>query len=186
MEIKEILTEAETSMRKAIDHCSIEFAKLRTGRASVNLLDSIRVDYYGQQVPLSQVASMSTPDATQIIVQPWEKNLLGPIEKAIKAANLGLNPTNDGVLIRLPIPPLTEERRRELAKVARKIAEDSRVGVRNSRRDAIEALRKSEKDEHMSEDARKAGEIDVQKLTDRYIAEIEKHLADKEKDILSV
>jgi ribosome recycling factor len=186
MEIKEILGTTEASMRKAIDHCSIEFAKLRTGRASVSLLDSIRVEYYGQQVPLSQVASVTTPDATQILVQPWEKNLIGPIEKSIQVANLGLNPTNDGTMIRLPIPPLTEERRRELAKMAKKIAEDSKVGVRNARRDAMEMLKKAEKDEHMSEDARKAGEADVQKLTDRYIAEIDKHYSDKEKDILSV
>lgn len=186
MDIKTILDEAEASMRKAIDHCSIEFAKLRTGRASISLLDTVRVEYYGNQVPLSQVATVSTPDATQIIVQPWEKNLLGPIDKSIKAANLGLNPTNDGVVIRLPIPPLTEERRRDLAKMAKKIAEDSKVGVRNARRDAMEALKKAEKAEHMSEDARKAGEVDVQKLTDRFIAEIDKHYADKEKDILSV
>jgi ribosome recycling factor len=186
MEIKEILQTAEATMKKAIDHCSIEFGKLRTGRASTSLLDSIRVDYYGQPVPLSQVASVSTPDATQIIVQPWEKPMLGPIEKAIKVANLGLNPTNDGQIIRLPIPPLTEERRRELAKVAKKIAEDSKVGVRNARRDAMEMLKKAEKEAHLSEDARKAGEADVQKLTDRYIAEIDKHFHDKEKDILSV
>jgi ribosome recycling factor len=186
MDTKEILSIAESTMRKAIEHCSIEFAKLRTGRASVNLLDSVRVEYYGQPVPLSQVASVTTPDATQIIVQPWEKNMIGPIEKSIKAANLGLNPTNDGTVIRLPIPPLTEERRRELAKMAKKIAEDSKVGVRNGRRDAMEMLKKAEKDEHLSEDARKAGEADVQKLTDRYIAEIDKHFHDKEKDILSV
>lgn len=186
MEIKEILSTAEASMRKAVEHCHVEFGKLRTGRASVSLLDTVRVDYYGQLVPLSQIASVSTPDATQILVQPWEKNMLGPIEKAIKAANLGLNPTNDGTIIRLPIPPLTEERRRELAKLAKKISEESKVGVRTARRDAMEQLKKAEKDEHLSEDARKGGEVDVQKLTDRYIAELDKHYQDKEKDILSV
>lgn len=186
MDTKQILSDAEQEMKRAVDHCLIEFAKIRTGRASTNLLDSIRVDYYGQMVPLSQVASLTTPDATMILVQPWEKNLVPVIDRAIKAANLGLNPNNDGAVIRLPIPPLNEERRKELAKVARKAAEDSKVGVRNARRDGMDALKHAEKDEHMSEDTRKAGEADVQKLTDRYIAEIDKHLADKEKDILSV
>jgi len=186
MEIKDILNAADAAMKKAVEHCHVEFGKLRTGRASVALLDSVRADYYGQAVPLSQVATVSTPDATQIIVQPWEKNMVGPIEKAIKAANLGLNPTNDGVVIRLPIPPLTEERRREIAKMAKKISEESKVGVRTARREAMETLKKAEKDEHLSEDARKGGEADVQKLTDKYIAELEKHLHDKEKDILAV
>jgi ribosome recycling factor len=186
MEIKEILTSTEDDMRKAIEHCMIEFAKIRTGRASSSLLDSVRVDYYGQMVPISQVASVSTPDATVIVVSPWEKNMIGAIDKAIQAANLGMNPTNDGVIIRLPIPPLTEERRKELAKVAKKVAEESKVGVRNARRDAMEMLKHAEKEEGMSEDTRKGGEAEVQKLTDRYIAEIEKHLADKEKDITTV
>src|SRR5688500_7832406 len=131
MEIKEILHDAEEAMKKAIEHCSIEFGRLRSGRASTSLLDAVRVDYYGQMVPLTQVSSVTTPDATQILVQPWEKNMIGPIEKAINAANIGLNPTNDGTTIRLPIPPLTEERRRELAKMAKKVSEDSKVGVRN-------------------------------------------------------
>ncbi len=186
MEVKQILNEAEQEMKRAIEHCHIEFAKIRTGRASANLLDSVRLDYYGQMVPLSQVATVTTPDATMIVVQPWEKQLIGPIDRAIQAANLGLNPTNDGSVIRLPIPPLTEERRKELAKMAKKVAEDCKVGVRNARRDAMEALKKAEKDEHMSEDMRKGGEADVQKLTDRFVAEVERHLADKEKDILSV
>jgi ribosome recycling factor len=186
MEVNQILKAAEDEMRKAIDHCHIEFAKIRTGRASTNLLDAIRVDYYGQMVPLSQVASVSTPDATMILVQPWEKKLVPVIDKAIQAANLGLNPASDGSIIRLPIPPLNEERRRELAKVAKKVAEDSRIGVRNARRDAMDALKKAEKDEHMSEDMRKGGEADVQKLTDRYIEEVDRILAEKEKDILAV
>lgn len=186
MEVNQILKAAEDEMRKAIDHCHIEFAKIRTGRASTNLLDAIRVDYYGQMVPLSQVASVSTPDATMILVQPWEKKLVPVIDKAIQAANLGLNPASDGTIIRLPIPPLNEERRRELAKVAKKVAEDSRIGVRNARRDAMDALKKAEKDEHMSEDMRKGGEADVQKLTDRYIEEVDRILAEKEKDILAV
>lgn len=186
MDVKQILSDAESEMKKAIDHCHIEFAKVRTGRASTSLLDSVRVDYYGQMVPLSQVATVTTPDATMLLVQPWEKNMVAPIDRAIQAANLGLNPSNDGAVIRLPIPPLNEERRKELAKVAKKVAEDSKIGVRNARRDAMEALKKAEKEEHMSEDMRKGGEADVQKLTDRYVAEVERLLAEKEKDILSV
>jgi ribosome recycling factor len=186
MEVKQILATAEEGMKKAIDHLRIELGKIRTGRANPAVLDSVRVDYYGSQVPLSQVASVTAPDATMIVVQPWERTMIGPIDRAIQAANLGLNPTNDGTVIRLPIPPLTEERRRDLAKGARKIAEESKVGVRNARRDAMEHLKHAEKDEHMSEDMRKGGEEDVQKLTDRYIAEVDKIYAEKEKDILSV
>lgn len=186
MELKQILDQTEAAMKKAAEHCHIEFAKIRTGRASTSLLDSVRVDYYGQMVPISQVASVSTPDATMILVQPWEKNLIGPIDRAIQQANLGLNPNNDGTVIRLPIPPLNEERRRDLVKVAKRVAEESRVGVRNVRRDSMETLKKAEKDEHMSEDARKGGEAEVQKLTDRYIAEVDKALHDKEQDIMSV
>ncbi|MDB5033695.1 MAG: frr [Chlorobi bacterium] len=186
MDVKTILNSAEEVMKKAIDHCHIELAKIRTGRASSNLLDSIRVEYYGDMVPLSQVATVSTPDATMILIQPWEKKLVPAIDRAIQAANLGMNPTNDGNVIRLPVPPLNEERRRELAKVAKRVAEESRVGVRNARRDAMDDLKKAEKDQHMSEDTRKGGEADVQKLTDKHIAEIDKLVADKEQDILSV
>ncbi len=173
-------------MKKAIDHCHIELGKIRTGRASTSLLDSIRIDYYGSMVPLSQVASVTTPDATVIVVQPWEKPLINTIDRAIQAANLGLNPSNDGSVIRLPIPPLTEERRRELVKVAKKVAEESKVGIRNARRDAMDMLKKAEKDEHLSEDMRKTGEADIQKLTDRFIGEVDRIVADKEKDIMSV
>jgi ribosome recycling factor len=186
MEVKEILHFAEDGMKKAIDHCHIELAKIRTGRASTSLLDSVRVDYYGSPVPLSQVASISTPDATVIVVQPWEKNMIGPIDRAIQAANLGLNPTNDGTLIRLPIPPLTEERRRDLVKMVKKVAEESKVGVRNARRDAMDMLKHAEKDEHMSEDLRKGAESDVQKLTDKYIGEVDHIVGEKEKDIMTV
>lgn len=186
MEVQQILASAEEVMKKAIEHCHIELARIRTGRASTNLLDSVRVDYYGQMVPLSQVATVTTPDATMILVQPWEKKLVQAIDRAIQAANLGLNPTSDGNVLRLPIPPLTEERRRELVKVAKKAAEDSKIGVRNARRDAMDQLKKAEKEEHMSEDVRKGGETDVQKLTDRYIEEVDRVLAEKEKDIMSV
>jgi len=186
MELKQILSDAEEVMRKAIDHCHIELAKIRTGRASTSLLDGVRVDYYGQMVPLSQVATVTTPDASMILVQPWEKKLVPAIDRAIQMANLGLTPSSDGNVLRLPIPPLNEERRKELVKVAKKVAEESRVGVRNARRDAMDALKHAEKEENMSEDMRKTGEADVQKLTDKYIAEVEKVLAEKESDILTV
>lgn len=186
MEITSILESAEEAMMKAIDHCHVELGKIRTGRASTSLLDSIRVDYYGSMVPLTQVANVSTPDATMIVVQPWEKGMINTIDRTIQQANLGLNPSNDGNVIRLPIPPLTEERRRELVKVAKRVAEESRVGVRNARRDGMDMLKKAEKDEHLSEDMRKSGETEVQKLTDKYIAEVDKIFADKEKDIMTV
>jgi ribosome recycling factor len=186
MEVKQILSDAEEIMRKAIDHCHIELAKIRTGRASTSILDAVRVDYYGQMVPLSQVATVTIPDASMIMVQPWEKKLVPAIDRAIQGANIGLTPSNDGTVLRLPIPPLNEERRKELVKVAKKVAEDSRIGVRNARREAMDALKRAEKDEHMSEDMRITGEADVQKLTDKYIAEVDRVLADKESDILTV
>jgi ribosome recycling factor len=186
MDLTEILKKTEAGMKRAIEHCEIELGKIRTGRASASLIDSVRVDYYGTMVPISQVANIATPDATQIVIQPWEKPMLAAIERAIQAANLGLNPANDGTIVRLPIPPLNEERRLELVKMAKKVAEESKVGVRNMRRDAMDMLKHAEKDEHMSEDTRKAGEVDVQKLTDRYIAEIDKHVHDKEEEIMTV
>ena len=186
MEVSQILKEAEEGMSKAIEHAIIEFNKLRTGRASTSMLDSVQVDYYGTPTPLSQVAGVATPDATVITVQPWEKGMLEPIERAINAANLGLTPNNDGTMIRLPIPPLTEERRREIAKLAKAIAEESKVGVRNARREAMDSLKRAERDEHLSEDLRRDGEIDVQSLTDRFIARIEEIYAAKEKDIMTV
>lgn len=186
MEISEIISSAKAGMDKAVDHARIELNKIRTGRASVSMLDSVQVDYYGAMTPLSQVATVSTPDATVIVVQPWEKNMVQPVERAIQAANLGLTPNNDGSVIRLAIPPLTEERRREIAKQAKSVAEDSKVGVRNARREAMEKLKKAEKDEHLSEDLRRGGEEDVQKITDKYIAEIEEMFAAKEKDIMTV
>lgn len=186
MDVKTIYSKAEADMKKAVEHCMIEFGKIRTGRASTSLLDSVRVDYYGQQTPISGVATISTPDASSIIVQPWERNMLGPIEKAILAANLGLTPTNDGTIIRIAIPALNEERRRELVKIAKRLAEESKVGVRTARHDAIKHLKQAEKEEHLSEDLRKDGEEMIQKLTDRYVAEVDKHLADKEKDVMTV
>lgn len=186
MEINDVLNSSEEAMMKAVDHARIDLSKIRTGRASTGMLDSVMVDYYGAPTPLSQVANISTPDASMILVQPWEKTMVGPVERAIMAANLGLTPNNDGSVIRLSVPPLTEERRREIAKQAKHIVEESRVGVRNARRDAMERLKKAEKEAHLSEDLRRGAEDSVQKLTDKYIAEIDHLFEAKEKEIMTV
>jgi len=183
---KEILKHAEEKMKKAVDVVREELVKIRTGKATTALLDGIKVDYYGTPTALNKMANVSTPDVHTIAVQPWEKSMIGPIEKAILAANLGLNPVTDGALVRVPIPPLNEERRRELVKLTKKFGEDGKIAIRNVRRDAIEHLKKAEKDDHMSEDERKRSEQEAQKLTDKYIKEIDNHLAMKEKEIMEV
>ena len=183
---KQILLDAEGRMKKAVEIVRDEFARIRTGKATTALLDGVRVDYYGTMTPLKQVANISTPDAHSISVQPWEKSMLGPIEKAILNGNLGLNPVNDGNIVRVPIPPLNEERRRELVKLVKKFAEDGKIAVRNVRRDAIEHLKKAEKDEHLSEDERKREEQEAQKLTDKHVKEIDGLVAQKEKEIMEV
>ena len=167
--VKEIIKQTEDKMHKAVEVVRQELVKIRTGKATTTLLDGIKVDYYGSQTPLSQVANVSVKDVHTIAVQPWDKNMVPTIEKAIIAANLGLNPVADSNLVRVPIPPLNEERRRELVKLVKKFAEDGKIAVRNVRRDAIEHLKKSEKAEHLSEDDRKRGEGDVQKMTDKYV-----------------
>ncbi len=184
--VKDILVDAEKRMKKAVEVVRDELAKVRTGKATTTLLDGIKVDYYGTMTPLKQVANVSTPDAHQISVQPWEKGMIQVIEKAIQNANLGLNPANDGTVVRVPIPPLNEERRRELVKLVKKFAEDGKVAVRNVRRDAIEHLKKTEKEEHISEDERKRAEQDVQKLTDRSIKDLDGLIEHKEKEIMEV
>ena len=184
--VKEILKNAEDRMKKAVEVVREELVKIRTGKATTALLDGIKVEYYGSMVPLRQVANISTPDVHTISVQPWEKNMLAPIDKAILNANLGLNPVDDGTMLRVPIPPLNEERRRELVKLVKKFGEDGKIAIRNVRRDAIEHLKKAEKDEHFSEDERKRGEQESQKLTDKYIKEIDNLLALKEKEIMEV
>jgi ribosome recycling factor len=184
--VKEILKHAEDRMKKAVEVVRDELVKVRTGKATTALLDGIKVEYYGSMVPLNQTANVSTPDVHTISVQPWEKSMIGPIEKAILNANLGLNPINDGNVLRVPIPPLNEERRRELVKLVKKFGEEGKIAVRNIRRDAIEHLKKSEKQEHFSEDERKRGEEEVQKLTDKYVKEIDHLLALKEKEIMEV
>lgn len=184
--IKEILADCESRMTKANENLRQELTKIRTGRATTALLDTVRVDAYGTPMPLNQVANLSVPDAHMITIQPWDKNMLGPIDKAIKMANLGLNPSNDGVLIRVPMPPLTEERRKEIVKLVKKFGEDSKVAVRNVRRDAMESLKKAEKESHFSEDDRKRGEDEVQKKTDAHVKDIENLLTTKEKEVMAV
>lgn len=184
--VKDVLADADNRMKKAVEVVRDEFAKIRTGKATTALLDAVRVDYYGTMTPLKQLANVSTPDVHTIAVQPWEKGMIQPIEKAILNANLGLNPTNDGNLVRVPIPPLNEERRKELVKLVKKFAEDGRIAVRNVRRDAIEHLKKTEKQEHISEDERKRGEQEAQKMTDKHIREIDHLVEMKEKEIMEV
>jgi ribosome recycling factor len=184
--VKTILHETEEKMKKAVEVVRSELSKIRSGKATTALLDGIKVDYYGIMTPLNQIASVTIPDVHSIAIQPWEKGMLHPIEKAIIAANIGFNPANDGTLVRVPIPPLNEERRRDLVKLTKKFGEDGKVSVRNVRRDAIEHLKKSEKEEHFSEDERKRAEQQTQQLTDKFIAEIDKLLALKEKEIMEV
>ena len=183
--IKKQVTDAKALMDKAIDHCDNELNKIRAGKASPAMLDDIMVDYYGSPTPLNQVGSVNSPDARTITVQPWEKSLLGPIEKAIMEANLGVNPQNDGIIIRINVPPLTEERRRDLAKKARAEAETGKIAVRNIRKDANEKIRKL-KTEGVSEDEMKTGEGEIQKLTDTYIIKVDVLAEAKEKDIMTV
>jgi ribosome recycling factor len=163
-----------------------ELIRIRTGKATTNLLDGIKVDYYGTLTPISQVGNLSTPDIHTITVQVWDKGTLPLVERAIINANLGLNPINDGNLIRIPIPALNEERRKELVKLVKKYAEDGKIAVRNVRRDEIERLKKAEKDEHFSEDDRKHAEGEIQKLTDKHIKEIDLIVQQKEKEIMEV
>jgi len=184
-EISTIVPTAEEHMKKAINHLEAELIKIRAGKANPQMVDGIMVDYYGSQMPISQVSNVSAMDARTLSIQPWEKNMLQPIEKAILAANIGITPQNDGNLIRLFLPPLTEERRKELVKRCHNEAEHSRIAVRNLRRDAIENIKRLQKN-GLSEDVAKDAESGVQQLTDKFISAIEKHLASKEKEIMSV
>jgi ribosome recycling factor len=172
-------------MKKAISHLEAELAKIRAGKANPQMLDGIVVDYYGTPTPIGQVGNISVMDARTISIQPWEKNMLQPIERAIINSNIGINPQNDGNLIRLFLPPLTEERRRDLVKRSQGEGEHSKVAIRNIRRDAIESIKKAQKN-GLSEDAAKDAEADMQNITDRYISLVEKHLSSKEKDIMAV
>lgn len=172
-------------MKKAIEHLEIELIKIRAGKANPQMVDGITVDYYGSPMPLNQVSNISVMDARTLSIQPWEKNMLQPIERAIIAANIGINPQNDGNIVRLFLPPLTEERRKDLVKKCHGEGEHSKVAIRNIRRDAIEHIKKLQKN-GLSEDAAKDAEADVQGVTDKFIAAVDKHLALKEKEIMSV
>ena len=181
-----VIDKTEDKMKKSTASLKDGFAALRTGRASAALFDKIRVDYYGEKSPLGQVANISIPEARLIVIQPWDKNLIGEIEKAIRSSELSLNPSNDGKVIRIAIPPLTEERRKELVKLAKNQAEQSRVAIRNIRRDGNDELKKLLKDSAITEDEESKGSTDLQKLTDNYIDQINKVLEEKEKEIMEV
>ena len=183
---KEIISDCEHRMSKAIEACQNEMNKIRTGRASTALLDTVKVDAYGTMMSLNQVANLSVPDAHTISVQPWDRGMAGAIEKAIRDANLGLNPASDGTSVRVPMPPLTEERRKEITKLVKKHGEEAKIAVRNVRRDAMENLKKAEKAEHFSEDERKRGEDDVQKKTDQKVKDIDALVVSKEKEVMAV
>ena len=184
-EPKTILDPAQAKMDKAIEFLVEALASVRAGKASTNLLNGITVDYYGNPTPVSQVASVTVPDARTVLIQPWEKNLIGAIEKAILVANIGLTPSNNGEHIRLNIPPLTEERRKELVKQIKSEAETARISIRNIRRDAVEAFKKAQK-EGMPEDMAKDGEDSFQKLTDKYMKKVDELFAAKEAEIMTV
>ncbi|WP_018410645.1 ribosome recycling factor [Methyloversatilis thermotolerans] len=184
--IPELKKTTEQKMQKTLESLKTDFGKVRTGRAHTGILDHIQVDYYGSMVPLAQVANVTLIDARAIGVQPWEKKMLPVVEKAIRDSDLGLNPSAMGEIVRVPMPPLTEERRKELIKVVRGEAENARVAVRNLRRDANNALKDAVKNKEISEDDERRAQEDVQKLTDRYIAEVDKQLAQKEQDLMAV
>jgi ribosome recycling factor len=183
---KEIETHAKSRMDKVLSDLQHEMAGVRTGRASVNLLDNVRADYYGTPTPLSQMATLHVPDATMITVQPWDVSQIAIIEKAIRGADLGLNPSNDGKLIRVPIPALTEERRKDLVKKVHHIAEDHRVALRNVRRDSNEHIKKLLKDKLISEDEERRALDETQKLTDNYIQRLDQAVKTKEKEVLEI
>ena len=183
---KDVIKETKPRMESAIDDFRRKLASIRTGRAAVSVLDSVMVDYYGTPTPLNQMASVHAPEPQMLTVQPWDQTQIGAVEKAIRAADLGLNPSNDGKLVRVPIPPLTEERRRQLAKQIHDFAEDHRTAVRLVRRDANERLKKMLKDKVISEDAERDALAEIQKLTDGYIHKIDELSKSKEQEIMSV
>lgn len=185
MEVKEYLKNAEESMKLAVDYLEDTLGRIRAGKASAKLIDGIRVDYYGSQAPISNVANVSVPDARTIAITPWEKTMFKEIEKAIINSDLGITPENNGEVIRLSIPPLTEERRKQLVKQCKGEAENAKVSIRNARRDTIDKLKKEVKN-GLSEDIEKDAEVDVQKLHDKYIKEVDNVFAEKEKEILKV
>jgi ribosome recycling factor len=186
MEMKEIINDARKRMDNAVEDARKKLTSIRTGRASVSLLDNVTVEYYGTQMPLNQVATIQAPEATMITLQPFDPTQLGAIEKALRTSDLGLNPSNDGKLIRVPVPPLTEDRRKQFVKMVHEIAEEHRTAIRNVRRDANDHLKKQLKDKLISEDNEKDGLDQVQKLTDQHIAKLNDVAAQKEKDVMTV
>ena len=186
MTIADVKKNTDQRMHKSIDTLKADLAKVRTGRAHVGILDHVQVDYYGNPTLLSQVANVTLIDARTIGVQPWEKKMIAVVEKAIREADLGLNPATQGDMIRVPTPPLTEERRKEMVKLVKSEAEDAKIAIRNIRRDANEGLKKLLKDKACSEDDERRAQDDIQKLTDRFVSEVDKLVADKEKEVLTV
>ena len=184
--INDITTDTDNGMKKAVESFKRDLQKIRTGRANAAMLDGIKVDYYGTPTPVNQVSTVQVVDARLITVKPWEKSMLQVIDKAIRASDLGINPVSDSDLVRLPIPPLTQERRRELAKVVNKQTEEARVAVRSARRDAMDMIKDAEKEKQITEDNRKDGEKKIQDLTDKYIAAIDDIAKAKEKEIMEI
>lgn len=184
MDTKTVLENTRDLMHKSAEFCKTQLSNVRTGRATASLVDNLKADYYGAPTAISQMASISVPDARTIMIQPWDRTTLKAIEKAIQAADLGFNPQNDGVNIRIPVPPLTEERRKEFVKVCKKYAEEDRVAIRNIRRDQLEVVKKLEKDKDISEDDKKRTEEEIQKITDEFIKKIDVYLSAKEKELL--
>lgn len=186
MSISEVKKSAETRMNKSIETLKNNLSKIRTGRASAALLDHVQVEYYGSMVPVSQVAAVNVIDARTLSVQPWEKNMAGPLEKAIRESDLGLNPVAMGELLRVPMPALTEERRRDLTKVVKNEGEDAKIAIRNLRRDANDTFKKMVKEKEISEDDERRGQDDIQKMTDKFVSEIDTLVSQKEAEIMKV
>ena len=184
--LKEIYRETETRMTKALDALARELTTIRTGKASAAILDNVKVDYYGTPTPLKQVAAINAPDPRLLVVQPWEKNIIPDVIKAIQKADLGLNPVVEGPIIRLPIPALNEERRKDMAKTVKKFGEDSKVALRNIRRDSVEALKKAEKDSKISEDEMHQGQKHIQEIIDKRISQIDDMITAKEAEVMEV
>jgi len=184
--VSETVKDAEQRMEKTFSNTQSDLGKVRTGRANLAMLDTITVDYYGSNVPLKQVANLGVPEPRLITIQPWDRNMLGEIEKAIMKADIGINPNNDGHIIRLPIPPLTEDRRKDYVKIIHQLGEEGKVAIRNIRRDALEHLKKAQREHQISEDEEYNGGIDIQELTDKFIEKIDESIKAKEKELMEV
>ena len=184
--VKDVIDKSRVGMEKAIDALKKDFTKVRTGRASVALLDDVKVDYYGTPTPLNQVGTLAVPEPRLITIQPWEKKLIPEIERAIFKSDLGLNPTSDGALVRIVIPPLTEERRKEMVKLVKRMGEETKIVLRNVRRDANDGLKKMEKNKEISEDDLKRGEKEIQDLTDQYVKKVDEVVTVKEKEVMEI